>query len=136
MHDAAAVRNEGIAVCFQHFPDVEVLLDGGHLGLSRDHREQAITPPGKPRPGALPGRAEQRERDRHGHSCDRTTVEHASADHKRGKQLTRWTHRRDRLPDTYRAIAGLVSHRTHNTRQQATTRPNTPHPLSRTNSGL
>ncbi|MEU7559497.1 transposase, partial [Streptomyces eurythermus] len=27
-------------------------------------------------------------------------------------QLTRWTHRRDRLADTYRAIAGLVSDRT------------------------
>ncbi|WP_235613891.1 hypothetical protein [Streptomyces olivochromogenes] len=29
-----------------------------------------------------------------------------------GAQLMRWTHRRDRLPDTYRAIAGLVSDRT------------------------
>ncbi|MEU2119549.1 hypothetical protein ABZ567_28805 [Streptomyces sp. NPDC016459] len=28
-----------------------------------------------------------------------------------GKQLTRWTHRRDRLPDTYRAIANLISDR-------------------------
>ncbi|WP_328867849.1 transposase family protein [Streptomyces sp. NBC_00304] len=114
MHDATAARNEGIAICFQHFPDVEVLLDDGYLGLSRDHRGQAITPPRKPRPGALLGRVEQWERDRHGHSSDRITVEHALADHKRWKQLTRWTHRRDRLPDTYRAIAGLVSDRTHN----------------------
>jgi hypothetical protein len=45
MHDATAARNEGIAVCFQHFPNVEVLLDDGYLGLSRDHRGQAITPP-------------------------------------------------------------------------------------------
>ncbi|MCE3030826.1 transposase [Streptomyces sp. CMSTAAHL-2] len=114
IHDATAARNEGIAVCFQHFPDVEVLLDDGYLGLSRDHRGQAITPPRKPRPGALPGRVEQWERDRHGHSSDRITVEHALADHKRWKQLTRWTHRRDRLPDAYRAIAGLVSDRTAN----------------------
>ncbi|MFE9249738.1 hypothetical protein [Streptomyces sp. NPDC007088] len=71
-------------------------------------------PPRKPRPGALPGRIEQCERDLHGHSSDRITVEHALADHKSWKQLTRWTHRRDRLPDTYRAIAGLVSDRTHN----------------------
>ncbi|CAM5643450.1 hypothetical protein STENM36S_01164 [Streptomyces tendae] len=42
---------------------------------------------------------------------DRITVEHTLADHKRWKQLT---HRRDRLPDTYRAIAGLVSDRTAN----------------------
>ncbi|MEU5295557.1 transposase family protein [Streptomyces umbrinus] len=114
MHDATAARNEGIADCFQHFPDVEVLLDDGHLGLSRDHRGQAITPPRKPRPGAPPSRVEQWERDRHWHSSDRITVEHALADHKRWKQLTRWTHRRDRLPDTYRAIASLVSDRTVN----------------------
>lgn len=65
MHDATAVRNEGIAMCFQHFPDVEVLLDDGYLGLSRDHPGQAITPPRKPRPGALPGRVQQWGRDRH-----------------------------------------------------------------------
>lgn len=33
------------------------------------------------------------------------------ADHKRWKQLTRWTHCRENLPATYRAIAGLVSDR-------------------------
>nr|WP_246561598.1 transposase family protein [Streptomyces roseirectus] len=80
MHDATAARNEGIAVCFQHFADVEVLLDDGYPGLSRDHRGQAVTPPRKPRPGALPDRVEQWERDRHGHSFDRITVEHALAD--------------------------------------------------------
>lgn len=63
MHDATAARNEGIAVCSQHFPDVEVLLDDGCLGLSRDHRGQAITPPEKQRPGALPGKVEQWERE-------------------------------------------------------------------------
>ncbi|MCC2280560.1 hypothetical protein LKL35_34920 [Streptomyces sp. ET3-23] len=42
----------------------------------------------------------------------RITVEHALVDHKRWKQLIRWTRRRDNLPDTYRAIAGLVSDRT------------------------
>ncbi|MFE4829969.1 transposase family protein [Streptomyces sp. NPDC056672] len=108
MHDATAARNEGIAVCFEHFPEVEVLLDDGCLGLSRDHRGQAATGPRKPRPGALPGRVEQWERDRHAHSSDRITVEHALADHKRWKQPMRWTHRRDRLSDTYRAIAGLL----------------------------
>ncbi|WTD30655.1 transposase family protein (plasmid) [Streptomyces anulatus] len=108
MHDVTVTRNEGIAVCFQHFSDAEVLLDDGYLGLSRDHRGQAIRPPRKPRPGALPSRVEQWERDRHGHSSDRISIEHALADHKRWKQLTRWTHRRDRLPDTYRAIAGLL----------------------------
>jgi hypothetical protein len=112
MHDATAARVEGIAVCFQHFPDVEVLLDDGYLGLHRDHPGQALTPPRKPNKSALPDVHERWERDRHWHSSDRITVEHALADHKRWKQLTRWTHRRDRLPTTYQAIAGLVSDRT------------------------
>ncbi|GAA2447915.1 hypothetical protein GCM10010405_34150 [Streptomyces macrosporus] len=112
MHDATAVRNAGIAVCFRRFPDVEVLLDDGYPGLSRDHPGQAVTPPRKPRPGAPPARVEPWERDRHGHSSDRITVEHALADHKRRQRPARFTHRRDRLPETYRAIAGLVSDRT------------------------
>ncbi|MFK0110662.1 transposase family protein [Streptomyces sp. NPDC091217] len=112
MHDATAARTAGMSSCFQYFDLVEVLLDDGYLGLGRDHPGQAVTRPRKPRPGALPGRVEQWERDRHWHSSDRITVEHALADHKRWKQLMRWTHRRDRLPDAYRAIAGLVSDRT------------------------
>ncbi|MFI1161865.1 transposase family protein [Streptomyces sioyaensis] len=112
MHDVTAARNEGIAVCFQHFPDVEVLLDDGYLGLRRDDPGQAITPPRKPNKSALPPVHARWEHDRHWHSSDRITVEHALADHKRWKQLTRWIHRRVRLPDTYQAIAGLVSDRT------------------------
>jgi hypothetical protein len=86
-------------------------LDDGHLGLSRDHRGQAITPPRKPNKIAFPHVHAAREEARHEHSSKRITVEHALADHKRWKQLTHWAHRRDVLPDTYRAIAGLVSDR-------------------------
>ncbi|MFF9203654.1 transposase family protein [Streptomyces sp. NPDC014986] len=114
MHDATAARNEGIAVCFRHFPDVEVLLDDGCLGLRRDHPGQAVTPPGKANKISLPEVHEVRLRARHQHSSRRISVEHALADHKRRKQLTRWTHRRETLPATYRAIAGLVSDRTAN----------------------
>ncbi|MEU7449850.1 transposase family protein [Streptomyces diastaticus] len=114
-HDATATRNEGIGTCFQHFPDVEVLLDDGYLGLRRDHPGQAITPPRKPNKIALPHVHAAREQARHRHSSKRITVEHALADnHKRWKQLTRWMHRREALPDTYRAIAGLVSDQTAN----------------------
>lgn len=52
MHDATAARAAGITGRFQYFDLVEVLLDDGYLGLSRDHPGQAITPPRKPRPGA------------------------------------------------------------------------------------
>ncbi|MGF1338518.1 transposase family protein [Streptomyces flavovirens] len=111
MHDATAARNEGIGPCFRHFRDVEVLLDDGYLGLRRDHPGQAVTPPRKGNKISPPEVLEARLRARHRHSSKRITVEHALADHKRWKQLVRWTHRRETLPVTYRAIAGLVSDR-------------------------
>ncbi|MFF9847666.1 transposase family protein [Streptomyces litmocidini] len=114
MHDATAACNEGIGICLRHFPDVEVLLDDGCPGLRRDHPGQAVTPPRKPNKIALPQVHAARDEARHRHSSKRITVEHALADHKRWKQLTRWTHRREILPATYRAIAGLVSDRTVN----------------------
>ncbi|WP_218162357.1 transposase family protein [Streptomyces sp. Ag109_O5-10] len=112
MHDATAARNEGVGICFQHSPDVEILLDDGYLGLRRDHPGQAVTPPRKGNKISPPEVLEARRRARHRHSSKRITVEHALADHKRWKQLTRWTHRRETLPATYRAIASLVSDRT------------------------
>ncbi|MFL1906118.1 transposase family protein [Streptomyces tauricus] len=112
MHDATAARNEGIGICFHYFPDVEVLLDDGYLGLRRDHPGQAVTPPRKGNKISPPEVLEARRRARHRHSSKRITVEHALADHKRWKQLTRWTHRRETLPATYRGIASLVSDRT------------------------
>ncbi|WP_406409500.1 transposase family protein [Streptomyces sp. NBC_01643] len=111
MHDATAARNEGISTCFQHFRDVEVLLDDGCLGHCRDHPGQAVTPPRKGNKISPPEVLEARLRARHRHSSKRITVEHALADHKRWKPLIRWTHRRENLPSTYRAIAGLVSDR-------------------------
>ncbi|MFE7621812.1 transposase family protein, partial [Streptomyces sp. NPDC057496] len=110
-HDATAARNEGIDICFQHFRDVEVLLDDGHLGLRRDHPGRAVTPPRKGNKISPPETLEARLRARHWHSSKRISVEHALADHKRWKQLIRWTHRREMLPATHQAIAGLVSDR-------------------------
>ncbi|MFF9490738.1 transposase family protein [Streptomyces sp. NPDC014676] len=108
IHDATAARTAGIGRCFDHFDLVQVLLDNGYPGLGRDHRGKALTPPRKLRPGAIAPFAEHRERQRHDHSSQRITVEHALADHKRWKQPQRWTHHRD----TYQAIATLVSDRT------------------------
>ncbi|MEU8882826.1 transposase family protein [Streptomyces hydrogenans] len=111
MHDATAARNEDIGTCFQHFPDVEVLLD------DRCPRPQARSS----RPGghaaqktnkiALPYVHAARDEARHRHSSKRITVERALADRKRWKQLTNWTHRREILPTTYRAVASLASDR-------------------------
>lgn len=83
MHDATAARNEGVGTCFQHFPDVEVLLDDGYLGLRRDHAGQAVTPPRKGNKISPPEVLEARLRARHRDSSKRITVEHARADHKR-----------------------------------------------------
>jgi hypothetical protein len=80
MHDTTATRNEGIAVCFQYFPDVKVLLDDGYLGLRRDHPDQAVTPPRKGNKISPPEVHEVRRRARHQHSSKRITVEHALAD--------------------------------------------------------
>ena len=43
MHDATAARNDGIGSMLPALHLVEVLLDDGYLGLSRDHRGQALT---------------------------------------------------------------------------------------------
>lgn len=112
MHDTTAIRGEGIDGLFHQFPGTQVLLDDGYLGLRRDHPGQAVTPPRKANKISPPEVHQARERTRHEHSSQRIPVEHALADHKRWKGLTRWTHRRDTLPDTYLAIASLVSDRT------------------------
>ena len=114
MHDTTAIRSEGIDQLFQQYPKVNVLLDDGYLGLRRDHPGKAHTPPRKPNEIAAPEVHEAWEEARHQHSSRRIPVEHALADHKRWKQLTRWTHRRDTLPETYLAVAGIVSDRTIN----------------------
>lgn len=73
MHDATATRSEGIAVCYQHFPDEEALLDDGYSGLRRDHPGQAITPPRKANKTSPPLH-EARLQARHQHSSRRISV--------------------------------------------------------------
>ncbi|WP_435109300.1 hypothetical protein [Nocardiopsis synnemataformans] len=109
------MRTRGIDPCFSHVPDAEVLLDDGCLGLRRDYPGKAFTPPRTPNKSALPEFHERWKHHLHAHPADRITVEHALADHKREKQQGRWTHRRENLPTTYRAIAGLVCDSTANT---------------------
>ncbi|MGQ4483241.1 transposase [Streptomyces sp. SAS_276] len=107
----ASPRHEVEESGFHTFWQVQVLLDEGYLGLSRDHRGKALTQPRKLRSGATLPFFEHNERQRHDPSSQRITVEHALADHKRWRQLQRWTYRRDRLPDIYQTIATLVSDR-------------------------
>jgi hypothetical protein len=90
---------------------VKVLLDNGCPGLHRDYSDQAVTPPRKGNRISPPEVHEARRRARHRHSSKRITVEHTLADRKRWKQPTHWTHRREVLPTTYRAIANVVPDR-------------------------
>lgn len=100
MHDATAIRGEGIDDLFQQFPKAQVLLRDGCSGLRKDHPGKAVTPPRKPKIAA-PEVHEAREQARHDHSSQHIPVEHTLADHKPWKGPARWTHRHDTLPATY-----------------------------------
>lgn len=111
MHDATAARTEGIDTLLTLHPDVKLLVDAGYQGLARDHPGQVSAPPLKPRPGACAERQAQWQAERTTQSSQRIPVEHAIAEHKWWRLLQRFTGRRELLPDTINAIAGLVSDR-------------------------
>ncbi|MFC6018014.1 transposase family protein [Plantactinospora solaniradicis] len=111
MHDTTAVRVEGIDGLLDAHPQVRVLVDAGYQGLARTHPRQVIAPPLKLRPGAPPARQVQWEAERKHQSSQRIPVEHAIAELKWWRQLQRFTGRRELLPETLNAVAGLVSDR-------------------------
>jgi len=112
-HDQTAARTEGIDDQLDHHPTVRVLVDAGYRGLRRDHKRQVIAPPPGPRKNIeiSAATAEIRTRARRRQSRARIPVEHAIGRHKHWRGVRRWIHRRDRLAQTYQAVAGLVSDR-------------------------
>ena len=112
MHDTTALRVEGIDTLLQQYPQVKALVDAGYQGLAKDHPDQVTAPPLKLRPGALPSRQAAWEAQRKAQSSQRIPVEHAIAEHKWWRVLQRFTGRRELLPETINAIAGIVSDRT------------------------
>jgi DDE superfamily endonuclease/Helix-turn-helix of DDE superfamily endonuclease len=111
MHDITTLRVEGIDTLLQQYPQVKALVDAGYQGLARDHPDQITAPPLKLRPGALPERQVVWETKRKAQSSQRIPVEHAIAEHKWWRVLQRFTGRRELLPDTINAVAGIVSDR-------------------------
>jgi hypothetical protein len=111
MHDTTALRVEGIDALLERYPQVKALVDAGYQGLARDHPGRVIAPPLKLRPGALPARQAAWEAERKAQSSQRIPVEHAIAEHKWWRVLQRFTGRRELLPDTINAVAGIVSDR-------------------------
>jgi hypothetical protein len=111
MHDATAVRTEGIEDLLRHYPDVTAEADSGYQGLARDFPAQVSAPPKKPGKDTAPEETARWEQQRHQQSSARICVEHAIAEPKQWRPLQRWTGRREYFQETALAIAGLVSDR-------------------------
>jgi hypothetical protein len=111
MHDATAVRTEGIEDLLRAHPDVCAEVDTGYQGLARDFPGQVSAPPKKPRNDTAPEETIRWEQQRHQQSSQRICVEHAIAEPKQWRPLQRYLGRREHLEQTAQAIAGLVSDR-------------------------
>jgi len=108
MHDATALRTEGIEDLLRHYPDVTADVDSGYQGLARDFPAQITAPPKKPKTGAAPSQVNEREAVRKQQSSRRICIEHAIAEPKQWRALQRYIGRREHFTDTALAIAGLV----------------------------
>jgi hypothetical protein len=111
MHDATALRTEGIEDLLRRHPSVTADVDSGYQGLARDFPGQITAPPKKPKTGATPSQVTEREATRKQQSSRRICIEHAIAEPKQWRTLQRYTGRREYFEDTALAIGGLVSDR-------------------------
>jgi hypothetical protein len=111
MHDAAALRTEGIEDLRRPHPGVTAEVDSGYQGLARDFPGQVSAPPKKPGKDAAADETARWQQQRHQQSSARICVEHAIAELKQWRPLQRWTGRRGYFQETALAIAGLVSGR-------------------------
>jgi hypothetical protein len=112
MHDATALRTEGIEDLLRAYPEVTADVDSGYQGLARDFPTQITAPPSKPKKDATTSQITGREAARKQQSSRRICVEHAIAEPKQWRPLQRYLGRREHFGDTALAIAGLVSDRT------------------------
>jgi hypothetical protein len=111
MHDATALRTEGIEDLLRAYPDTGAEADAGYQGLARDFPGQVSAPPKKPAKDAPPEETARWEQQRHQQSSQRICVEHAIAEPKQWRPLQRYLGRREHFEQTALAIAGLVSDR-------------------------
>jgi hypothetical protein len=111
MHDATALRTEGIEDLLRPHPEVKAEVDSGYAGLARDFPGQVSAPPNKPKTDVPPEEVARWEQTRKAQSSERICVEHAIAEPKQWRPLQRYIGRREYFEDTARAIAGLVSDR-------------------------
>jgi len=111
MHDQTAVKTEGIQDLLRQHPTVRVRVDTGYRGLAKAFPTQVSAPPLPPAKDAPADTSTAWQQARRLQSSRRICVEHAIAEHKQWRTLQRYLGRRDAYPETYLAIAGLVSDR-------------------------
>jgi hypothetical protein len=111
MHDATALRTEGIEDLLRQYPNVRAKVDSGYQGLARDFPDQVTAPPTKPPKHATEAELAEYSTTRKTQSSQRICVEHAIAEPKQWRPLQRYIGRREHFEDTMLAIAGLVSDR-------------------------
>lgn len=109
--------------------DPQILADAGYQGPTAQTHGQVVTPPHKRRSKHLEHLQwlmAHHEAARFAHSSARIPVEHVIAHLKNWRALARHHTRRDSLPDTIRAVAGLLTGQqaTHHTKALAL--PTTP----------
>ena len=90
---------------------MKFLVDSGYRGLARDHPDQVIAPPLKPKRDAPADEIAAYETARKAQSSQRIPAEHAIASIRWWRTLQRFTGRRDVLPEVICAVAGLASDR-------------------------
>ncbi len=111
MHDQTAVKTEGIEALLRQHPRVRIRVDTGYRGLAKAFPTQVSVPPLPPAKDAPPDTIIAYKQARTLQSSRRICIEHAIAEHKQWRPLQRYLGRRDAYPETYLAIAALVSDR-------------------------
>jgi DDE superfamily endonuclease len=111
MHDQTAVKTEGIEDLLRQHPTVTTRVDTGYRGLAKAFPNQISAPPLPPAKDAPAETLAAYQQARKQQSSRRICIEHAIAEHKQWRPLQRYLGRRDAYPETYLAIAGLVSDR-------------------------
>jgi hypothetical protein len=111
MHDQTAIKTEGVEELLRQHPTVNVRVDTGYRGLAKTFPAQVSAPPLPPAKDAPAETLAAYQQARKQQSSRRICIEHAIAEHKQWRPLQRYLGRRDAYPETYLAIAGLVSDR-------------------------
>ncbi|MFD4483246.1 transposase family protein [Streptomyces sp. NPDC058471] len=122
--DITQARDAGLVDLLTDTIDLHILADAGYQGVAAQTYGQVITPPRKRRGKHLEHwqwLMAHHEAARFAHSSARIPVEHGIAHLKNWRALARHHSRRSNLPDTVRAVAGLLTDQqaTHGTKSLA-----------------